>query len=329
MRLVFGRMTNKLPGWLLLGVALAGCTPSAGRAPAGFQGVVEFEERSVSFEVGGRLRALAAARGETVEAARPVAWLDESAVTPGRDARQAEVDAARARVALLRAGARPSDVRVAQAQARAAAAVQATLHTSLARARALADAGSAPTAQVDELQGQYDRATAERAAAEERANSLRLGARPQEVTAAQAQLRAAEHGLAAEGQRLARYTARTPIAGTVLDVLAEPGDVVAPGAPVLTLADTARPYVDVSVPQARVASVRPGAAATVRIDGLSGPLPARVEDIGRRTEFTPRYLFSDGERPNLVVRVRLRVDDPQHRLRAGIPAFATIEGVQP
>jgi ABC-type multidrug transport system fused ATPase/permease subunit len=218
MGLVFGRMTNKLPGWLLLGAALAGCTPGGGRAPVGFQGVVEFEERAVSFEVGGRIRALAAARGETLEAARPVAWLDESAVTPGRDARQAEVDAARARVALLRAGARPSDVRAVQAQARAAAAVQATLHTSLARARALADAGSAPPAQVDELQGQYDRATAERAAAEERANSLRLGARPQEVTAALAQLRAAEHGLAAEGQRLARYTARTPIAGTVLDV---------------------------------------------------------------------------------------------------------------
>ena len=31
--------------------------------------------------------------------------------------------------------------------------------------------------------------------------------------------------------------------------------------------------------------------------------------LGRQTEFTPRYLFSERERPNLVVRVRVRIDD--------------------
>ena len=47
--------------------------------------------------------------------------------------------------------------------------------------------------------------------------------------------------------------------------------------------------------------------------------------IGRRTEFTPKFLFSDRERPNLVLRVRIRVHDPERRLRAGLPAFVTIE----
>jgi hypothetical protein len=50
-----------------------------------------------------------------------------------------------------------------------------------------------------------------------------------------------------------------------------------------------------------------------------------VEDIARRTEFTPKFLFSERERPNLVVRVKIRVEDPGERLHAGVPAFVVIQ----
>jgi len=39
-------------------------------------------------------------------------------------------------------------------------------------------------------------------------------------------------------------------------------------------------------------------------------------------EFTPRFLFSEKERPNLVVRVRIALEDPAEKLHAGVPAFA-------
>jgi hypothetical protein len=61
----------------------------------------------------------------------------------------------------------------------------------------------------------------------------------------------------------------------------------------------------------------------VRVD-TGEMLPGAVEWISPRTEFTPRFLFSDRERPNLVVRVRVRIDDPERRLHAGVPAFAEI-----
>jgi hypothetical protein len=89
---------------------------------------------------------------------------------------------------------------------------------------------------------------------------------------------------------------------------------------VVTVADAAHPYVEVFVPQATVAAVTLGGAATVRVDGDRAAYPGRVELIGRRLEYTPRFLFSPRERPNLVVRVRVRVDDPSGRLHAGVPA---------
>ena len=51
-----------------------------------------------------------------------------------------------------------------------------------------------------------------------------------------------------------------------------------------------------------------GAPAQVRIDALPGEwFQGAVEMVGRSLEFTPRFLFSEKERPNLVVRVRVAI----------------------
>ena len=96
---------------------------------------------------------------------------------------------------------------------------------------------------------------------------------------------------------------------------------VAPASPVVTLADLDHPYVDVFVPQARAHALRVGQAMSVRVDGVGRSLSGHIEHIFPKTEFTPRFLFSEGERPNLVLRMRVRVDDPQHELHGGVPAF--------
>jgi len=80
------------------------------------------------------------------------------------------------------------------------------------------------------------------------------------------------------------------------------------------------------VPQAKISQVFVGETAKVKIDALSLELSGQVEHIARRTEFTPRYLFSEKERDTLVVRVRVRVADPKQQLRAGVPAFVRLAG---
>jgi HlyD family secretion protein len=95
------------------------------------------------------------------------------------------------------------------------------------------------------------------------------------------------------------------------------------------VADTAHPYADVFVPQGGLDGLRMGTPATVAVDATAEPFRGRIEDVSRRTEFTPRYLFSERERPNLVVRVRVRVDDPGEKLHAGVPAFVTFEKTAP
>jgi HlyD family secretion protein len=110
--------------------------------------------------------------------------------------------------------------------------------------------------------------------------------------------------------------------GEVLDVPVKRGEYVAAGTPVVTVADTTRPFVDVFVPQGQIGKFQVGAPVSLKVDTYDETFGGRVEYISQSTEFTPRFLFSPRERPNLVVRARVRVHDPKRKLRAGIPAFA-------
>ena len=296
-----------------------------GEKPREYQGIVELHERVLSFEVSGRVKELRVRRGEHVQAGQVLAVLDDGMERPQRDAKAAEAQAADAQLDLLKAGARGEDVRAAEAQVRGAKASEDTLRDSLERTRKLRAQGTVPPAQLDEVQGQYDHARAERQAAEERLAALKAGARTQEVRAAIARSLQAHAALDAADARLARFVLRTDIAGNVLDTHVEPGEVVQPGVPVATLGDTQRPFLDVFVPQGELAGIQAGAPALVRVDAVPGArFEAAVEVVARTLEFTPRYIFSERERPGLVARVRIDIKDPQETLHAGVPGFATL-----
>lgn len=313
-------------GAIAVGLGFAGLhfgRPAA-EQPEPFQGVVEFEERVQSFEVGGHITSLPVQRGDVVAEGALLAALDDSLERATRSARAGEASAAEAQLALLQAGARSEDVKSLAARVRAAAATEQLMRDNYAREKELFERNSVPRAALDDIQAQLERATAERQALAQNLAALRSGARDEEVASAKARALTARSTVDLEELRLSRHELRASHAGTVLDVHVEAGEVVNTGAPIATIADTTRPYVDVFVPQGKIGQVRLGAPVSVRIDALSRAFAGKVEHIARRTEFTPRYLFSERERPNLVVRVRVRVADPEQRLYAGVPAFVSL-----
>ncbi|MET0389446.1 MAG: HlyD family efflux transporter periplasmic adaptor subunit, partial [Polyangiales bacterium] len=174
---------------------------------------------------------------------------------------------------------------------------------------------------VDDARAQRQNLAERRRALEERVVARRRGARGDEIAAAVARVQAASAGLASADARLSRYELHNPAAGSVIDVHVKVGEMVAPGSPAVTIADLTHPFVDVFVPQARVHALHVGQSMQVRVDGVAHALAGRIEHIFPKTEFTPRFLFSEGERPNLVLRTRVRVDDPAHVLHGGVPAF--------
>lgn len=305
---------------------VVGCTGARAAVPESLQGIVEHEERVLGFAVGGRVEVVRVRPGDSVEAGAALVVLDDALDRSVRAARVAEVDAARARLRLVASGPRAEEIRAAEAELRAVQAQSLLVDARIERQTTLVASGALAPVTLDDLTANQVSLDGREAVLNERVRGLRRGARGEEIDAAEAALRAAEAGLAIVETRLLQHVLASPGHFTVTDVHASVGEIAGPGTAGVTVADLDHPFVEIFVPEGRMAMVAVGQRASVRIDGLRESLPAVVEHVANRTEFTPRFLFSETERPNLVLRVRIRIEDPRHRLRAGLPALVTLDG---
>jgi HlyD family secretion protein len=296
------------------------CVPRAA-VPPGFQGIVELDQAVIAFEVSGRVQDVPVHRGDVVKDGDVLARLDDTLTKLTNDARIDDANSARADLALLVSGSRREDIAALANDVRAARASEDLATKNAERTHALTASGSLPQADLDRAQSDLDRAHFQRQSLGQRLASLERGARPEEITRAKARVAASLSAVSLEEELLARHVLRATREGEVLDVTVKVGELATVGTPALTLADALHPYVDVFVPQGNLDGVRVGGRAEVRVDATTQRFSATVEWISPKTEFTPRFLFSEQERPYLVVRVRVRVDDPGRRLHAGVPAF--------
>lgn len=307
---------------LLAVIAAASCTqhdPTRGR----YQGMIELEQIDLAFETSGRVTVRGVEPGRVVHAGDVIARQDDVLDRELRAIRGRELDVARAELALLEAGSRPEEIRAAQAQLGAARASEQALTKEQARQARLVERGVSPAAVIDDVDAQVARARGERESLEARVRLLNRGARSEDLARAKARVALAEEALALEDRRLEKRVLTAPIDSVVLDVYPQAGEVVAAGAPVASLVDRRRPYADVFVPVAEAPRLQVGTAMRVIVEGAP-PTTGAVEWIAPHAEFTPRFVYSPRERPNLTVRVRVRLDDPEGRLHAGLPAYAEL-----
>ena len=321
-------MIGFAPAKLLLPVVIFGLLASCEaerETPAGYQGIVEHDDRHLGFRVGGQLREIRFDRGDVIEEGELIAVLDDTAELPILLAREADLARSRANAALVYAGPRVEEVRSTMAELDGARAALREARANLDRHRNLPEQAATARSLISELEAAYAQSRAQVRMLQERLKQMRKGARPEELAASDAAVTAAEAAVDAEKERLALYALHSSERVTVLDVPVRIGEVVAAGATVATVADTQHPYVDVFVPQQSLAGLEVGLPARIRVDAERDSFNGAIEHIAPTTEFTPRYLFSPTERPNLVVRVRVQISDPDERLHAGVPAFAEFE----
>jgi HlyD family secretion protein len=120
-------------------------------------------------------------------------------------------------------------------------------------------------------------------------------------------------------------TLKAPFDGVILVRQAELGEVVSPGAAIVTLADIDHVWLRAYVNEPDVGKIRLGEAATVTTDSYPGKeYPGRISFISEAAEFTPKSVETHAERVTLVYRIRIDIDNPSHELVPGLPADARI-----
>jgi HlyD family secretion protein len=123
---------------------------------------------------------------------------------------------------------------------------------------------------------------------------------------------------------------RAPFSGVVLVRQAELGEVMLPGAPVLTLADLDHIWLRGYISETDLEQVRWGQPATITTDTYQGKtFHGRVSFIASDAEFTPKSVETHKERVTLVYRIKIDIENPLHELKPGMPADGLIDLTSP
>jgi multidrug resistance efflux pump len=118
-----------------------------------------------------------------------------------------------------------------------------------------------------------------------------------------------------------REMIHAPIAGLVLYRSVEPGEIVAAGAPLMTMIDPDDLTLTVYVPEDRYGQIKLGQSYPVTVDSFPGEtFVGTVTHIAGKAEFTPRNVQTTDSRKNTVFAVKLTLPPTDGKLKPGMPA---------
>jgi HlyD family secretion protein len=322
-------------------------------------GTVEARNIRVGSKIGGRIDQINVREGDTVTPGQILLTFDDKELAASLSQSKANAEKAQrgyrpeeiAEVRAAEAQAKAEyEQRINGYRHEDIAAAQADLDRAVADAnRAKIDAQRYDTLSEKDLVSKQQRDAADAAAkmadalvanAHHKLDELQRGYRPEEIASAEARYRQTEATLKKyeKGNRYedvdaakaaldldeARFRERQVLApsAAVVEVLdVRPGDLIAPNTPIATLLESDQIYIRIYIPETELGRVHVGQKAEIRVDPFPGTVfNGVVEQINQQAEFLPRNVQTREERVHQVFGVKVRIDDPSHRVLAGMAA---------
>lgn len=191
--------------------------------------------------------------------------------------------------------------------------------------RAMREQPLQANAQVDAARAQVATAESGLAAVQARLDAAMAGPTAEQTAVAEAQVRQAQAAAGVLQTQVDKMTSTAPRSGVVTKRLVRAGETVAPGTPLLTLADHATLTFTVYVSERDLGLIRAGQAVDLSVDAYPREtFRGAISSVGTRAEFTPRNVQTKPERVNLVFAVKVRVANADGRLKPGMPVDARI-----
>jgi membrane fusion protein YbhG len=313
-------------------------------------GTLEARNISIGSKVGGRVSKVLVREGDHVEPNQLLVVFDSGELEGQLLQARGRLEAARANLAKMLKGSRAEEIAEANAasngyreaelaQARADLERAHVDHTNagreLQRSEALTQAGAMSQQSLDNARDRERAAAAQVssfrnavAAAEGRLNAAKAvalrtehGFRSEEISAARAEVVLAEGQLKEAEAKWAEREVRSPATAVVETMDLRPGDLLSPNSSVAQLLESDQLFLMVYVPETRIGAVALGQPAQIRVDTYPNQVfQGRVEQIRQQSEFLPRNIQTREERIHQVIGVKVRVENPDNRLRAGVSA---------
>ncbi|MGO8916732.1 MAG: HlyD family secretion protein [Stellaceae bacterium] len=265
----------------ILAFLVLGSHVPAPRAP----GVVEATEIKIAPEISGRLARIVVAPGQSVHKGDALAELS----SPEREAAlvlaKAQLDEARAARNRVYAGPRQEQVDTLARSIDTAKANLLYAQQQVARTSELAAKGVASRQDLDKATAEIGRARANLLGAQEQYEAARLGPTPEQRAVADAEVARAAAAVSVVAAGVAKLQLRAPADATVALLVAEPGEAIVPGQPVMTVQPAGRQWASFNLREDQLGDLHIGPGVELLPAGGKDRIAAEVTEIIPRGEF--------------------------------------------
>lgn len=284
-----------------------------------YLGYVEGETSLIAPPVAGRLVERPVNRGDQVRKGDRLFVIDPVMARAEVARAEAALAEAEARYENLLKGKRQEEQEVVRAQRRENDAALAQAEFEFKRQTELLAKGVGTRKDYEQAESMVRqlRSRAASLAAQERVGEL--GARPDEIAAAKAQVDQDQANLAQAKKRLDDLMPAAPEDGLIENTFFNVGEWVPAGTPVVSLLPAFRVKLRFFVPQEDIAQAKMGAPVGFTCDGCPDDLKASIIYVSPRAEFTPPVIYSQTARSKLVFLIEARPEASQAKLSPGLP----------
>ena len=276
-------------------------------AAAPIVGVVRVTEIRVAPEVSGQLTSIKVRKGDQVRAGDVVAELSALEISASVAQARAALDEAVANRDHVYAGVRAEEIASLAAAIAKAKAKLDYAQAQLTRTATLAQSNNATQQALDEAENDVASARADIAEAEANHDAAVAGPTREERAIADAQVKAAASALAVLERHLDKTILRAPADGVVTVIVAEVGENIHPGQPVLAIEETGKRWLSFNAREDLLRGLTVGAKVDVARPGARELTPAVVTEVvplGSFATWQAERAIGDHDRSTL----RLRLD---------------------
>lgn len=255
------------------------------RSPMLIQGTVECTTYKASSKVPGRIDAMKVAEGDRVEKGQLLYVLS----TPELDAKLAQAEAVKSAAAALDAaavaGARIQQIEAALNMWEKAQAGLELARKTYERVKNLYDQGVVPAQKLDEATANYEAMKATAQAAKAQYDMAADGARKEDKEAAAARVRQAEGAVSEVESYIGDAMVYSPVTGEVSTIVAQQGELVGSGYPVVAILDMSDLWVTFNIKETLLPKIKVGTRMMAYVPALDRDVELEVSYIAVQADF--------------------------------------------
>lgn len=318
--------TSVLLQLIIFSLIIFSCSSNNEKQAIEATGNIETINVIVSSKVNGEVISILKDEGDKVKTGDTVMIIDPTIYQIKLREAEASLLAAEAQLELVKVGARKEDIQQAEQTLKQAEVNLQSAENDKMRYENLYQTKSISRKQYEDALTRYEIALAQFNSAKENLRKIKNISRPEELKQVKANYERIKANVDLIKKNLSDCYVTSPIDGIIVKKFVEKGETVNNLSSLFKVSNLYQVEILVYVNEQDLGKVKLGQLVEITVDAFPNKIfEGKVVYISPEAEFTPKNIQTKEERTKLVFAVKVKIDNTDLQLKAGIPADAKIK----